>query len=89
LERKYSLELPIILEDYLEVVDLITEDNQIYAMIKVNIMDLPNLKFLKTDKKRREYQKDIQKKYRKRKKERRMNRRSHPRQDSEERKPLK
>lgn len=36
-----------------EVVDLLSEDNQIYAMIKVNVMDLPNLKFLKTDKKRR------------------------------------
>ena len=84
MERKNSLKLPIILEEDFEVVDLLTEDNQIYAMIKVNIMDLPNLKFLKTDKKRREYQKDIQKKYRKRKKERRKNRRSYSRKNSEE-----
>ena len=72
------------MDEGFEVVDLFTEDNQIYAMIKVNVVDLPKLKFLKTDKKRREYQKDIQKKYRKRRKNRRKDRHSHPRQDSEE-----
>ncbi len=84
MEQKRSLELPVVMDEGFEVVDLFTEDNQIYAMIKVNVMDLPNLKFLKTDKKRREYQKDIQKKYRKRRKDQRENRRSHSRQDSEE-----
>ena len=84
MERKTSLELPIIMDEGFEVVNLFTEDNQIYAMIKVNVVDLPKLKFLKTDKKRREYQKDVQKKYRKRKKDRRKNRRSRSRQDSEE-----
>ena len=72
------------MDEGFEVVDLFTENSQIYAMIKVNVVDLPNLKFLKTDKKRREYQKDIQKKYRKRKKERRKKRRSHSRQNTEE-----
>ena len=72
------------MDEGFKVVDLLTEDNQIYAMIKVNVLDLPKLKFLKTDKKRREYQKDIQKKYRKRKKDRRKNRRSHSRQETEE-----
>jgi len=72
------------MDEGFEVVDLLTEDNQIYAMIKVNVLDLPKLKFLKTDKKRREYQKDIQKKYRKRKKDRRKNRRPHSRQETEE-----
>ena len=84
MERKNSLDLPIIMDEGFKVVDLLTEDNQIYAMIKVNVLDLPKLKFLKTDKKRREYQKDIQKKYRKRKKDRRKNRRSHSRQETEE-----
>lgn len=68
MEHAAELKLPIITEDGLEIVEIRTEDNQIYAMVKVNILDLPNLKFLKTDKKRREYQKKIQKKYRKRKK---------------------
>ena len=83
MERKRSLELPVVMDEGFEVVDLFTENNQIYAMIKVNVVDLPKLKFLKTDKKRREYQKDIQKKYRKRRKDRRKDRRSHSRQDSE------
>ncbi len=83
MERKRSLELPVIIDEGFEVVDLFTEDNQIYAMIKVNVVDLQKLKFLKTDKKRREYQKDVQKKYRKRRKDRRKDRRSHSRQDSE------
>jgi hypothetical protein len=65
-----KFDAPLITEDGLEIVEIITENNDIYALIKVKVVDLPNLKFLKTNKKRREYQKDVQRKYRKKKKDR-------------------
>lgn len=49
-----------------EVVELIKEEWGDFVLVKVRLEDLPKLKILKTDKKRREYQKGAQKKYRKR-----------------------
>ena len=70
MDQNLKLDASVITEEGLEIVEIITEENEIYALIKVKVVDLPNLKFLRTNKKRREYQKDVQRKYRKKKKDR-------------------
>ena len=70
MDQKLKLDASVITEEGLEIVEIITEENEIFALIKVKVVDLPNLKFLRTNKKRREYQKDVQRKYRKKKKDR-------------------
>ena len=74
MDKNIRLGTPLITEEGLEIVEIVTEENDIYALVKVKVVDLPNLKFLRTDKKRREYQKDIQRRYRKKKKDRERNR---------------
>jgi len=64
--KSYPLALPITTNEGLEVVRLLTEKNNLYALVKVAVEDLPNLRVLKTDKERREYQKQIQTRYRQR-----------------------
>ena len=59
-----KLALPIETNDGFEVVRLITEKNELYALVKVPVDDLPNLRILKTDKQRRDYQKKAQERYR-------------------------
>jgi hypothetical protein len=70
MDQKLKLDAPLLTEEGLEIVEIVTEENDIYALIKVRVVDLPNLKFLRTNKKRRDYQKDVQRKYRKKKKDR-------------------
>ena len=65
--KKGRLAVSINTEEGLEVVELITEGDDIFAIVKVPVEELPNLRLLKTDKKRRVKQKLTQKKYRERK----------------------
>jgi len=66
MKRTGALALPITTNEGLEVVRLISEKNQLYALVKLPVEDLPNLRVLKTDKERREYQRQIQTRYRQR-----------------------
>ena len=66
-QNKGRLTLPINTEDGLEIVELISEGDNLFALVKVPVEELANLKILKTNKKRRLQQKTTQKKYRERK----------------------
>ena len=48
-----------------EVVELIKEDGENFVLVKIRLEDLSKLTVLKTDRKRREYQREAQKRYRK------------------------
>lgn len=48
-----------------EVIKLIKEDGENFVLVKIRLEDLSKLTILKTDKKRREYQREAQKRYRK------------------------
>lgn len=48
-----------------EVVELIKEGDEDFVLVKIRLEDLSKLTVLKTDRKRREYQREAQKRYRK------------------------
>lgn len=48
-----------------EVVELIKEDGENFVLVKIRLEDVSKLTVLRTDKKRREYQREAQKRYRK------------------------
>jgi hypothetical protein len=49
-----------------EVVELLKEKDGDFVLVKIPLEDLHKLAFLKTDEKRREYQREAQRKYRQR-----------------------
>ena len=53
-----------------KIVEVVAEKDGLFALVKVPVEDLPNLRVLKTSAGRREYQREIQRKYRKRLKKR-------------------
>ena len=53
-----------------KIVKVVAEKDGLFALVKVPVEDLPNLRVLKTSAGRREYQREIQRKYRKRLKKR-------------------
>jgi hypothetical protein len=71
LKRVGRLMEPIQTHRGFDVVEIVTDKNRLYAMVKVPVEDLPNLKVLKTDKERREYQRKVQRKYRQKLKKKR------------------
>ena len=53
-----------------KIVEVVAEKDGLFALVKVPVEDLPNLKVLKTDAGRREYQRGVQRRYRKKLKKR-------------------
>ena len=53
-----------------KIVEVVAEKDGLFALVKVRVEDLPNLKVLKTSAGRREYQRDVQRRYRQRSKKR-------------------
>ena len=49
--EKTKLDLPVMIENGLEIVDLVTENDVLFALVKINIVGLLNLKLLKTERK--------------------------------------
>ena len=49
-----------------EVVELIKENGEDFALVKIKLEDVSKLKILRTDEKRRQYQMKAQREYRKR-----------------------
>ena len=47
-----------------EVVRVLAEKDGLYALVKVRVEDLPNLKVLKTGRREREAQREVQQRYR-------------------------
>ena len=47
-----------------KIVEVVAEKDGLFALVKVRVEDLPNLKVLKTSAGRREYQRDVQRRYR-------------------------
>lgn len=65
MRKKGKLTVPIEGTDLgFEIVELVEEKNEVFALVKVPLEDLHKLRVLKTDKKRREYQKKAQRRYR-------------------------
>jgi hypothetical protein len=52
------------LERGFQVMEILAEKDGLYALVKVPVEDLPNLKVLKTGRKEREAQREIQQRYR-------------------------
>ena len=48
-----------------EVVELVKENGENFVLVKIRLEDLSKLAVLKTERKRREYQREAQKRYRK------------------------
>ena len=74
--RKASLAIPeetvrsLEAERGFKIIEVLAEKDGLFALVKVPIEDLPNLKVLKTDRGRRDYQREVQKRYRDRLKKR-------------------
>ena len=65
MRKKGKLTVPIEGTDQgFEIVKLVEEENEVFALVKVPLENLHKLRVLKTDKKRREYQRKAQRKYR-------------------------
>jgi radical SAM superfamily enzyme YgiQ (UPF0313 family) len=62
-KRKFRIVPPS--ERGYEIVELIKEKGEEFVLIKVRLADVGRLALLKTDEKRREYQKEAQRRYRK------------------------